>query len=216
MLIQGESGTGKEIIAECSPRAQPARPRAVREGELRGAHRDAPRERAVRPREGRVHRRDTRPRRAFKQADGGTIFLDEIGSMSPAVQAKLLRVLQEREFEPVGSYGDDRVDVRVIAATNADLAKAVRRGQVPRGSVLSPQRLSDRAAAASRAQGRHRAPGESFPAAAHDAMSERRSAGSSPEAIDALCDTAGPATCASSRTPSSTRSSSSRLAAVAP
>src|SRR5262249_3213627 len=61
----------------------------------------------------------------FALADGGTIFLDEIGTMSPALQAKLLRVLQDREFEPLGAEATQRVDVRVIAATNRDLRQMV-------------------------------------------------------------------------------------------
>jgi len=64
----------------------------------------------------------------FAAADGGTIFLDEIGDMSPNLQVKLLRVLQERSFEPVGSSKPMRVDVRVIAATNQNLENAIRRG----------------------------------------------------------------------------------------
>jgi transcriptional regulator with GAF, ATPase, and Fis domain len=65
----------------------------------------------------------------FALADGGTIFLDEIGTMSPALQAKLLRVLQEREFEALGSERTQRVDVRVIAATNRDLRQMVADGR---------------------------------------------------------------------------------------
>ena len=65
----------------------------------------------------------------FALADGGSIFLDEIGTMSTAVQAKLLRVLQEREFEPLGAERTQRVDVRVIAATNRDLKQMVSDGR---------------------------------------------------------------------------------------
>src|SRR5439155_3392753 len=65
----------------------------------------------------------------FALADGGTIFLDEIGTLSPAVQAKLLRVLQEREFEPLGSERTVKVDVRVIAASNRDLRRMVTDGR---------------------------------------------------------------------------------------
>ncbi|MGG6495304.1 UNVERIFIED_CONTAM: sigma-54 factor interaction domain-containing protein, partial [Bacteroidetes bacterium 56_B9] len=64
----------------------------------------------------------------FKIADGGTLFLDEIGEMPLHLQAKLLRALQEQEVEPVGSNKVTRVDVRVIAATNSDLARAVEQG----------------------------------------------------------------------------------------
>ncbi len=65
----------------------------------------------------------------FALADGGSIFLDEIGTLAPPVQAKLLRVLQEREFEPLGSERTQKVDVRVIAATNRDLRKMVTDGR---------------------------------------------------------------------------------------
>ena len=83
-------------------------------------------------------------------ADGGTVFLDEIGEMVPALQAKLLRFLEEKTFKRVGGAADIRVDVRVIAATNRNLEEEVQHGQVPRGSVLSPERAADRAAAAAR------------------------------------------------------------------
>ena len=84
----------------------------------------------------------------FEAAHGGTIFLDEINSMSPKLQVKLLRVLQEREFERVGESRTIRVDVRVIAATNASLEELVEQGRVPRGPVLPAQRGADRPAAA--------------------------------------------------------------------
>ena len=100
----------------------------------------------------------------LEQAHRGTLFLDEVGTMSMALQMKLLRVLQEREFERVGDSQTIKVDVRVIAATNADLAKMVADGIVPRGSVLSPERHSGAAAAAARAQGRHPAARAALPA----------------------------------------------------
>src|SRR5262249_54406859 len=65
----------------------------------------------------------------FALADGGTIFLDEIGTMTPVVQAKLLRVLQEREFEPLGAERTEKVDLRVIAASNRDLRRMVTEGR---------------------------------------------------------------------------------------
>lgn len=129
VLIQGESGTGKEIVANAihahSHRGRgplvkvncAALSETLLESELFG-HVKGAFTGAVRDRRGR-----------FKQANGGSILLDEIGSMSLSGQAKLLRVLQEHEFESVGSSATTAVNVRVIAATNADLAKAVAEGK---------------------------------------------------------------------------------------
>ena len=78
---------------------------------------------------GRIHRRHLKKEGRFELADKGTIFLDEIGDMSPATQAKVLRVLQEREFERVGGTKTLKVDVRVIAATNKELDKEVKAGR---------------------------------------------------------------------------------------
>ena len=91
----------------------------------------------------------------LEQAHKGTLFLDEVGTMSTALQMKLLRVLQEREFERVGDSHTMKVDVRVIAATNSDLGRMVADGTVSRGSVLPAERHPGAAAAAARAQGRH-------------------------------------------------------------
>ncbi len=125
VLIRGETGTGKELIANAihynSPRARnafvklncAALPENLLETELFGHERGAFTG-AVENRKGR-----------FEQANGGTIFLDEIGEISPAFQAKLLRVLQEGEFERVGGSHTIKVDVRIIAATHRDLETAV-------------------------------------------------------------------------------------------
>jgi two-component system nitrogen regulation response regulator GlnG len=126
VLITGESGTGKELIAralhEHSPRADKpfvalntsAIAAELLESELFGHEK------------GSFTGADARRIGRFEQADGGTLFLDEIGDMSPALQTRLLRVLAESEFYRVGGQQSIKVDVRVIAATNQDLARAVK------------------------------------------------------------------------------------------
>jgi DNA-binding NtrC family response regulator len=128
VLITGEHGTGKDVVARwihaSSPRAArafvPVNASALAEGvfeselfgHVRGAFTDAKQDRVG----------------CFELADGGTLFLDEIGSMPQAQQAKVLRVLQSGEFQPVGSSRTRHAEVRVLAATNADISQEVRRG----------------------------------------------------------------------------------------
>ena len=129
VLITGETGTGKEMVARAihyhsAQRDMPlikvncaAIPETLLESELFGHVRGAFTGAAI-SKKGK-----------FSLADGGTIFLDEIGTMSTALQAKLLRVLQEREFEPLGSERTQKIDVRVIAATNRDLVQMLADGR---------------------------------------------------------------------------------------
>ncbi|MBV9216478.1 MAG: sigma-54-dependent Fis family transcriptional regulator [Acidobacteria bacterium] len=129
VLIMGESGTGKELVAraihESSSRSEGPFvvvncsniPSELLESELFG-HTKGAFTGAVAAKKG-----------LFEVADGGTIFLDEIGDVRPELQVKLLRVIQEREFTPVGDTVPSRVDVRIVAATNVDLKDAVRNGQ---------------------------------------------------------------------------------------
>ena len=129
VLLMGESGTGKELFARAvhglSPRANgpcvavncAALPESIIEAELFGSERGAF--------TGATQTRDGR----FSRADGGTLFLDEIGELSPHVQVKLLRVVQSGEFERVGGAHTIRVDCRIIAATNLDLAQQVKLGE---------------------------------------------------------------------------------------
>jgi transcriptional regulator with GAF, ATPase, and Fis domain len=128
VLVLGETGTGKELIARAIHDRSPRKSRALVKvncgaisaglveselfGHVKGAF------------TGAIANRDGR----FKIADGGTIFLDEVGELPLETQVKLLRVLQEQEFEPIGSSRTVRVNVRVVAATNRDLEQMVREG----------------------------------------------------------------------------------------
>jgi PAS domain S-box-containing protein len=129
VLIQGASGTGKELFAKAihnlsRGKGKPfikvncgALPDTLLESELfgyiKGAFTDAKKDKPGR----------------FALANGGTIFLDEVGDMSPSLQVKLLRVLQEKEFEPLGATSPRKTDVRIIAATNKDLSKLISEGK---------------------------------------------------------------------------------------
>ena len=129
VLITGESGTGKELVAKAIHEASPRSgdpfvvvncsniPSELLESELFG-HTKGAFTGAVAAKKG-----------LFEVADTGSIFLDEIGDLRPEIQVRLLRVIQEREFTPIGETAPVKVDVRIIAATNVDLKEAVKNGQ---------------------------------------------------------------------------------------
>ncbi|MGM0416396.1 MAG: sigma-54 interaction domain-containing protein [Thermodesulfobacteriota bacterium] len=128
ILIHGESGTGKELVAKAVHNNSPRRnknfvpincaaiPEELLESELFG-HEKGSFTGATANKKGRL-----------QHADGGTLFLDEIGDMQPLLQAKILRVIQEKEFEPVGSVKSVNVDVRIVAATHRNLEEAIKKG----------------------------------------------------------------------------------------
>ena len=155
VLLLGESGVGKELVA-----------RAIHRNSLRSRERFVQVNCAAIPEElieselfghekGSFTGATEKQIGKFEQADRGTIFLDEVGDMSPKTQAKVLRVLQEGEVERLGSARTIKVDVRVIAATNKDLEEEIEQRHVPRGSLLPPERHPDPRAAAARAPRGH-------------------------------------------------------------
>ncbi len=164
ILITGETGTGKELVARAIHHNSPRRahrlsalncgaiPETLLETELFGHVRGAFTG-AVESRPGRL-----------EQAHKGTLFLDEVGTMSPALQAKLLRVLQERELERVGDTRLIKIDVRVIAATNTDLTERVAGWDIPGGPLLPAERHSRPASTAAESARGHSAPDAALPA----------------------------------------------------
>ena len=128
VCILGETGTGKELIARTIHDKSPRRAGPFVTLNCAAVPGRADRIRAVRPREGRVHRRGRRHAGKFEQAHHGTLFLDEIGDMPLAMQAKLLRVLEEGEVERVGGDRPMQVDVRVVVATHRNLEALVKQG----------------------------------------------------------------------------------------
>ena len=156
VLLTGESGTGKELLAAHIHRESPfasgpfvkvncaAIPTELIESELFG-HEKGAFTGAAATRRGK-----------FELADGGSIFLDEVGDLHEASQAKLLRILQDGEFQRLGGEQSIRVVTRVISATNRPPRRARVRRRLPRGLVLSAQRRSDSRPRAARAHGRRR------------------------------------------------------------
>ena len=214
VLLTGESGTGKDLAAKVihynSDRAPKpfmnitcsALPEALLESELFGHERGA------------FTGADRQKRGLLETADGGTVFLDEIGEMVPALQAKLLRFLEEKTFKRVGGAVDIHVDVRVIAATNRKLEEEVRAGRFREDLfyrlnvlpiVLPPlrERADDIPLLVE------------FYVDAYNAEFKKRVRGVAPRRWSGCRRTAGPATSASCATPSSARCCSPRTTALA-
>ena len=165
VLILGESGTGKELVARAIyqhsrrerrgrfwPSTAPPFPRDCSKASSSATKRES------------FTGADRRRIGKFEQADKGTLFLDEIGDMTLATQPKLLRLLQEQQFERVGGEETIRTDVRVMAATNQDLERKVAAGEFPPRSALSAQGLHDSPAAAARSARRPAAVDRAFSA----------------------------------------------------
>ena len=197
ILIQGESGTGKDLIAKAihyqSSRQDKAFvaincsaiPENLMEAELfgheKGAFTDA----------------KAMKKGLFEIADGGTLFLDEIGELSPFLQAKLLRVLEDQVIRRVGGVKDMQADVRVIAASNRDLERAVQEGHFPPGPVLPAGHHQHLHPAAARTQGRHSAAGGLLHRALQQTSSAKRFAASPTTRAGCCSPTTGRETCAS-------------------
>ena len=164
VLVTGESGTGKEMVA-----------RAIHENSLRREHPFVALNCGAVPEtlleselfghmKGAFTGADTMKKGLVEVAERGTIFLDEIGEMNATMQVKLLRVLQDRRFRRLGGTEEVQADIRVVAATNQDLAKLVGRREVPRRPLLPHQRHRGAPAAAARPARGHPAAGRALPA----------------------------------------------------
>jgi DNA-binding NtrC family response regulator len=128
VLIRGESGTGKELVAEAIHNTSPRKNRPFVAVNCAAMNKELVESELFGHEKGAFTGADQRRQGRFELADGGTIFLDEIGDMAPETQAKVLRVLQERKFERVGGRDNVEVDVRVVAATHRNLEEQVEEG----------------------------------------------------------------------------------------
>jgi Nif-specific regulatory protein len=129
VLLGGESGTGKELVARALHRGSPRKNKPYMKVDCTQLSSELIESELFGHEKGAFTTAIVQKKGKLEVADGGTVFLDEIGELVPAVQAKLLRVLEDREFERVGSNRSIKVDVRIIAATHRDLQQAVREGK---------------------------------------------------------------------------------------
>ncbi|MCP4006802.1 MAG: sigma-54-dependent Fis family transcriptional regulator [bacterium] len=129
LLVRGESGTGKELVAQALHQRSPRRNRPFVAVNCAAINQELVESELFGHEKGAFTGADRSRIGKFQAADGGTIFLDEIGDMAPETQAKVLRVLQEHSFEPVGGDSEVNVDVRVVAATHRDLEAEVKAGK---------------------------------------------------------------------------------------
>ncbi|MFO0872178.1 MAG: sigma-54 dependent transcriptional regulator, partial [Pirellulales bacterium] len=129
VLVRGESGAGKELVARALHRGSPRADRPLLAVNCAALPRDLMESQLFGHKKGAFTGADADHIGWFQQADAGTLFLDEVGEMTLEGQAKLLRILEGHPFQPVGATKEIRVDVRVIAATNRDLAEFVREGR---------------------------------------------------------------------------------------
>ena len=198
LLITGESGTGKDQLARWIHEHGPRRdapflkidcaslPSELVESELFGHERGAF--------TGAVARKPGR----LEMAQGGTIVLDEVAALAPGMQAKLLRVLEERTFERLGGTETLRMDARIMALTNTDLQQSRRRRPLPRRSFLSPQRARDLRCRRCASAAADIAPlGVAFSGAARPAAWPRRCRRSTRQRSNCSNPTPGRETCAS-------------------
>lgn len=129
IIVTGETGTGKELVAQALHDLSPRREQAIVKVNCAALPENLMESELFGHEKGAFTGATSRKLGRFERADGGTIFLDEIGEMPSAMQAKLLRVLQEKEIERIGGINTIKVDVRIIAATNRDLQEEVKAGR---------------------------------------------------------------------------------------
>ena len=163
VVVEGESGTGKELVARAIHFHGPRKDQAFVSENCAAIPRPCWNRRSSVTSGARSPGADREARGLFAIANGGTLFLDEIADMSPAMQGKLLRVLQDGEFHRVGGERPEKVDVRVVVASNQNLGRMVEDGKFRKDLVLPTERRALAPAAAARAARGHPAAGAALP-----------------------------------------------------